>query len=150
MLSQQTWPSCLSLHTDPLFSTRECSLSPSGVAGIRGGQKAQATPLLEADPCLCSTSCTSRVQLRKVLTLCVKKKRKKAVRGRKFTPPPQSTESKYSHHAKQSRLLPGRPGVQVEKAPWIQRVRTAAKFPLLVPGKSICLKMLLGEVNAQL
>lgn len=87
-------------------------LSPTGAPGVKGGQKTQATPLLEADPCLRSTSCTSRIQLQKVLKLRVKNKRKKAARGRKFTSLPESTNQ--STAAMQNRL-PGEPSVPEKK-----------------------------------
>lgn len=136
-LSQQTWLSCLSLHSDPLFSARECSLSPSGVAGVRGGQSTQATPLLETDPCLHCTSCASHVQLQKVLTLCVKKKRKKALRGWKFTPPPQSNQSTATMQNKRASSSSSSSSGDSQESKWakalrIWRVRRAAKFP--TPG----------------
>lgn len=137
-LSQQTWPSCLSLPSAPLFSARECSAQSLRSCWSQRRASAQATPLLEADPSLCSTSCARHVQLQKVLTLCVKEKRKKAVRGRKFTPPPQSKQSTATVQNKRASSRDSQESKRA-KAP---RMRRAAKFPLLVAGKPICLKML--------
>lgn len=145
-LSKETWPSCLSLHSDPLFSARECSLNPSGVAGVRGGQRAQATPLLEADSCLRSTSCAQvTFSCKRYLHFVLKREggRLREVGSSRLRPSQIKVQQPCKPNAPPP---PGTARSPSGKSTKNQGVRTTTKFLLPVVGKSICLKMRLGEM----
>lgn len=88
----------------------------------------------------------SHVQLQKVLTLCVKKKKKgrrqREVGSSRLRPSQIKVQQLCNTNAPPP---PGTARSPSGKSTKNWRVRTAAKFPLLVAGKPICLKMLLGQ-----